>query len=149
MCLICDRITQYKQMENPYFIHEFEHSIFVLGDHQYFDGYGVLLYKEHIRDITDLPLEIQKEFFAEVMIAGKALQKRFSPYRLNYSCLGNVVEHVHFHIFPRYEQELESVDNKNPWANSNNFNDKKISDVDAKKLALKIKDSVLKVLGQS
>ena len=149
MCLICDRINQYKKMENPYFIFEFAHSIFVLGDHQYFDGYGVLLYKEHVRDITDLPLDIQKEFFAEVMIAGKALQKCFSPYRLNYSCLGNVVEHVHFHIFPRYEQELESVDNKNPWANSNNFNDKKISDVDAKKLALKIKDSVLKVLGQS
>jgi len=47
-CFICKRILLWGENKNPYFIHEFENSIFVLGDHQYFKGYSLLLLKKHI-----------------------------------------------------------------------------------------------------
>jgi len=142
-CVICKRIEMWKQDENPYFIHEFKHSIFVVGDHQFYEGYSLLLFKDHERDITDLPLDIQKEYLEEVMIAGKTLKKLFKPNRLNYSCLGNFVEHVHFHIFPRYKDDLEDPKKRNPWWNSESFNSKKISNNDARDIASKIRSALL------
>jgi diadenosine tetraphosphate (Ap4A) HIT family hydrolase len=142
-CAICKRIKMWKNENNPYFIHEFKYSIFVVGDHQFYKGYSLLLFKEHERDITDLPLDIQKEFFEEVMIAGKTLQKLYQPYRLNYSCLGNFVEHVHFHIFPRYEEDLKDEKTKNPWWNSDSFVDKKIDNIEAIRLAKEIRDTLV------
>jgi len=34
--LICDKIDLSRKGENPYFIHEFENSFFVIGDHQFY-----------------------------------------------------------------------------------------------------------------
>lgn len=142
MCVICKRVEESKNGENPYFIHEFKHSIFVVGDHQFFKGYCLLLLKEHERDITDLPFEIQKEFMEEVMIAGKVLKKHFKPYRLNYSCLGNFVEHVHYHIFPRYEEDLKVPETRNPWWNTDKFEEAKISPDEARSIASEIRESL-------
>lgn len=146
MCVICDRLELWKKNANPYFICEFKHSIFVLGDHQYFDGYSLLLLKDHVKDITDLPLDVQQEYFGEVMLAGKALQKHFSPYRLNYSCLGNLVEHVHFHIFPRYEEELKKTEKKNPWEDSQYFDEKKLISEKATSIADGIRKTLFEIL---
>ncbi len=149
MCMICDRIRLWKEKQNPYFVYEFKHSIFVVGDHQYFDGYGLVLYKDHISDITNLPFSIQKEYFGEVMIAGKVLQKTFSPYRMNYSCLGNLEEHVHFHLFPRYEEELQLATKKNPWNCSEKFKDFKIDHEQSVHLADKLRMAVNEVVRDS
>ena len=139
MCVICERLDMWKNNSNPYFIHEFEHSIFVVGDHQFFEGYCLLLLKDHQRDITDLDLKVQGEFFKEVMIAGKVIQKMFKPFRMNYSTLGNVVEHTHFHVFPRYEEELALATHKDPWFNCEEFGTKKLTESDAIDLANKIR----------
>jgi diadenosine tetraphosphate (Ap4A) HIT family hydrolase len=120
-CLICARIAKQRKNKNYHFIHEFKHSIFVLGVHQYFRGYSLLLYKEHIRELHELPHRIQLGLYKELMAAGKAVYETFKPWKMNYSCYGNAVEHVHWHIFPRYETE---PDHKiHPWAHSSDFND--------------------------
>jgi len=137
MCLICERIKNLKK--NPHFIHEFKHSIFVLGDHQFFQGYSLLFFKEHVRDVTELSPEVAGEFFKEVVSAGKIIQKHFQPYRLNYSCLGNQVEHIHFHIFPRYTQDLEQSSKSSPWFFSNQFNDHLINADQAIQISKEIK----------
>ncbi len=116
-CLICHRLLGIHQ--DISLIHEFKNSFLVLGDHQYFPGYSVLLLKDHVREMHQLSLERQTELFAEVMVAGNAIQRAFQPWKMNYSCYGNAVEHVHWHIFPRYESDPDH--RTHPWLRSDNF----------------------------
>ena len=110
-------ISQSRQ--NPSLIHEFKHSILVLGDHQYFKGYCVLILKTHVRELHELGAEFQKELFGELMMAGQAVFEAFKPWKMNYSCYGNQVPHVHWHIFPRYESDPDRL--KQPWHHSAEF----------------------------
>lgn len=116
-CLICQRLKNIQH--DPLLIHEFTYSYLVLGDHQYFNGYCVLLFKNHVRDMHQLSSSLQTELFQEVMKASNAIQVAFKPWKINYSCYGNQVEHIHWHIFPRY---ITDPDLRNhPWLNSAKF----------------------------
>lgn len=123
MCLLCQRIKKLKSKEDSRFIKEFKHSYLILGDHQFFKGYSVVLLKDHIPDLVDLDPLTQAEYLSEVMTSAKAIKKTFKPYKLNYAVLGNEVEHVHFHLFPRYEEELKKEKVKHPWQNSDKFHE--------------------------
>jgi diadenosine tetraphosphate (Ap4A) HIT family hydrolase len=137
MCILCEKVERWREGSNPFVIHEFKRSLFVVGEHQYFKGYCQLILKKHATDITDLPSEEQSELFSELMTAGKLIKKIYGPYRMNYSVLGNVVEHVHFHLFPRYEEELNSKKKKDPWASSDEFS--LIREDEAKEIAENIR----------
>lgn len=136
-CLICDRIDEWKQGKNPYFIHEFEHSILVVGDHQFYRGYCLVLLKDHIRELHELPNHVQQGLFAEVMTAGQAVHDAFEPWKLNYSCYGNQVEHVHWHIFPRYTTDPDH--RRHPWLHCDDFKDHQIDRDAAARLAASVR----------
>jgi diadenosine tetraphosphate (Ap4A) HIT family hydrolase len=113
-----------KNGTNPYFIKEFEHSIFVIGDHQFYKGYSLILLKDHHEELHLLDKTIQNELFAEVMAAGQAVVDAFNPKKMNYSCYGNEVRHVHWHIFPRYEDD--PYPEKPPFRAADQFSTAKI-----------------------
>ena len=69
----------------------------------------------------ELSAQLQTEVFQEVMKAGTAIHEAFKPWKINYSCYGNVVEHIHWHIFPRYESDPDL--RAHPWLNSEKFKD--------------------------
>ena len=118
-CLICERVQTAKEGKNPYLIHEFKNSFLVIGDHQYFKGYSVLLLKDHVRELHELPPSRQQELFSELMAVGRAVFEAFHPWKMNYSCYGNQIPHIHWHIFPRYESDPDHL--HNPWWNSSEF----------------------------
>ena len=128
-CLLCERVKLTKSGKYPYLIHEFEHSYFMLGEHQFYNGYSVLVLKEHFREMTDLPQNISSEFFQEMMTASKAIEKAFSPKKMNMCSLGNVVDHVHWHFFPRYSNDPEFFDP--PWLKMRLFDSAKVSPEEA------------------
>lgn len=121
MCPFCDRKNALKEKSDPSFIYEFEHCYLVLGEHQYYQGYSVLILKEHIADLTDLSLKVQTSFLADGMKAAKVIKDIFKPYKMNYAVLGNEVEHVHLHLIPRYTEELTSAEIKHPWHHASEF----------------------------
>ena len=41
----------------------------------------------------------------EVLAVGRAIERAFSPVKLNYDLLGNSVPHLHTHIVPRYADD--------------------------------------------
>lgn len=118
-CLICERVALAEQGQNPWLIHDFEHSYFVLGDHQYFKGYALLLLKPHVRELHELEPNVQQALNAELMAAGSALVGAFSPWKMNYSCFGNTDEHVHWHLMPRYAKDPER--HRHPWLHADEF----------------------------
>ena len=118
-CFICDRVQMAKEGKNPFLIHEFKNSYLVLGDHQYFKGYSVVLLKDHVRELHDLPVSRAQELFMEVLAAGRAVFEAFHPWKMNYSCYGNQIPHIHWHLFPRYESDPDHL--HQPWLHSPDF----------------------------
>lgn len=118
-CPLCERVEKTKKSEYPFLIHEYKNSYLYLGEHQFYKGYSVLVSKYHYREMTDMPENIRNELFLEMMDAHKAIQKSFSFKKMNMCSLGNVVDHIHWHFFPRYEEDPNF---KNPpWLQMHQF----------------------------
>ncbi|MBS4203621.1 HIT family protein [Lederbergia citrea] len=104
-CLICNRIKMIKESTNKYFVKELETGYVVIGDHQYFKGYTLFLCKEHRNELHELDRGFKEKFLVEMSKVSEAVHKAFMPIKLNYELLGNGDPHIHWHIFPRSEQE--------------------------------------------
>ena len=130
-CPLCDRPKNY-----PYLVHEFKNSRLFLGEHQFYQGYCVLVTKDHYKEMTDIPEDIRAEVFSEMMISSKLIEKTFKPTKMNMCSLGNVVPHVHWHFFPRYAAD---PDFKNPpWLSMHLF--------DGAKIGPEKRDEIIKLL---
>ena len=136
-CLICQRVAMARTGHNPYLIHEFEHSLFVVGDHQFFRGYSLLLLKVHLRELHDLPPSVQPAFYHELMLATEAIVRCFKPDKLNHLALGNQEPHVHWHIMPRYAND--GYYGLNPLLAAPQFMNARITDDEARSLAATIR----------
>lgn len=124
-CPLCDRVELTKNKEYPFMIHEYEHSYLMLGEHQYYKGYCVQVLKKHYREMTDLPQRMREEFFDELMHSHQVLIDVFQPKKMNMCSLGNVVDHLHWHFFPRYEDDANF---KNPpWLQMHLFDSAKVT----------------------
>ena len=118
-CSICERVKLAKEGKNSFLIHEFKSSYLVLGDHQFYKGYSLLIFKLHVRELHELSADTQQMLFKELMTAGKAVNDAFKPWKMNYSCYGNQVPHIHWHLFPRYESDANHLNT--PWSNAAEF----------------------------
>lgn len=104
-CFICERIALIKKGENPYFVKELQTGYVVLGDYQYYKGYTLFLSKHHAYELHELPDKEMKLFLEEMAQVAKAVYQAFKPAKLNYELLGNGVPHLHWHLFPRYQDD--------------------------------------------
>jgi diadenosine tetraphosphate (Ap4A) HIT family hydrolase len=104
-CPLCERADLLKRGAYPYLISEFQHSWLLLGEHQFFPGYCVLLSKLHYREMSEVAEPDGSELFRELMTSSRAIEKTFAPSKMNLCSLGNVVPHLHWHLFPRFESD--------------------------------------------
>jgi len=69
---------------------------------------------QHIKEMTDLPIEMRKAFMDTVFAVESAIREVMQPEKINLASLGNVTPHLHWHIIPRY---LDDKHFPNPiWA---------------------------------
>ncbi len=116
-CPICDRLNSGNA--DSALVYEFPNSILVVGEHQYYPGYCVLLLKQHYRELHEMPSELQHQLNVELMQATQAIANAFEPWKINHASLGNVVGHVHWHIIPRYEHDPQA--SAHPWIHEAEF----------------------------
>jgi diadenosine tetraphosphate (Ap4A) HIT family hydrolase len=113
-CEICERIARFTP-QHPYLIAELETSYAVLADNQYYPGYTIVLAKQCVPELHDLPPGVRSRFLEEMAQVAEAVFRAFQPRKLNEELLGNSVSHLHWHLFPRY------ADDPNPqwpvWSN--------------------------------
>lgn len=136
-CSICRRVTLWREGHSTHFVHEFEHSVLVVGDHQFHRGYCLLLLKEHVRELHELEPAIYLALSAELLAAGRAVVETFGPWKMNYSCYGNVDPHIHWHLFPRYDSEPDHLNH--PWLHAPEFKDHLIDVATARAIAASIR----------
>lgn len=118
-CGICDRLAKLKSSGDAALVYEFANSYLLLGNHQYFPGYCILLYKEHVRELHELSTTQQDALNRELMLATSAIAKSCKPWKINHACLGNRDQHIHWHIIPRYESEPDHQ--YDPWKHADEF----------------------------
>lgn len=137
-CLICERIEMIKNNENKYFVREMETGYVVIGEHQFFKGYTLFLFKEHITELHLLDAELRKKFLYEMSIVGEAAYKAFKADKMNYELLGNGDAHLHWHIFPRTDGD---GDVRGPvwWTNRNKMYSDEVRPNDLELEAMKSK----------
>lgn len=87
-------------------IAELEHSYLILNRDQFFPGYTLLFTKNHVTELFHLDRDVRNGLMEEVSRVAQALYDVFTPAKINYELLGNMVPHMHWHIVPRFVSEL-------------------------------------------
>lgn len=108
-CGICQRIAHIKHKTNPHFVAELQTGYVVMGDHQLFRGYALLLCKEHKAELHELDHTVRMKFLEEMSALAEAVFSCFQPVKLNYELLGNSMPHMHWHIFPRHADDPRPI----------------------------------------
>jgi diadenosine tetraphosphate (Ap4A) HIT family hydrolase len=104
-CEICRRIQECRAGTHPGLIAETETGFAVLGDSQFFRGYALLLCKYPATELDELPPDVRLKYLEEMALLAEAVREVTQPHKLNYECLGNMVHHLHWHVFPRRADE--------------------------------------------
>ena len=112
MCLICDRIELIRNGKNPWFVKELETGYVVMGDHQHFKGYTLFLCKEHKTELFELEPKTKMKFLEEMATVAEAVSRAFGAEKMNYELLGNGDTHLHWHLFPRRDGDLDGYGNR-------------------------------------
>ena len=136
-CGMCQAVADARAGKNTHLVQEFENSYLLVGSHQLFPGYCVLVSKDHLKEPFDAPEAAQSAMFGELMKSAKAIERAFAPWKINYSCYGNQVPHVHWHVFPRYESD--PLLKQTPWAQSAEFDKHATTPAQAREVASKIR----------
>lgn len=100
-----------KNRINPYFVNELETGYVVIGDNQHFKGYTIFLCKEHKTELFQLDYSVKMKFLEEMSIVAEAVSKAFGAEKMNYELLGNGDTHLHWHLFPRRNGDIENYGN--------------------------------------
>lgn len=82
-------------------------GILYLMKDQTLPGRCLIAYKDHIRKLSELPIDGYRAFFDDVYAVANAINEVFSPDKINYFVFGDKSEHLHIHIVPKYENRPE------------------------------------------
>ncbi|HPO92346.1 MAG TPA: HIT family protein [Phycisphaerales bacterium] len=100
-CEICERLAQCRAGTHPGLIAELDTGYAVLGDSQQFRGYCLLLAKAPVTELDELAPTERLRLLEEMAQLAEAVRRATGAHKINYEALGNLVHHLHWHIFPR------------------------------------------------
>ena len=71
-------------------------------------GYCVVIWRgRHVADPTELTAEEARTYFDEVLRVARAVERIFTPIKMNLEMLGNSLPHLHTHVVPRHLDDGE------------------------------------------
>jgi diadenosine tetraphosphate (Ap4A) HIT family hydrolase len=80
-------------------------AVAVLGNDQYYRGYTLVIARRHATELYHLSDADSAAYFLDMLSVARAIDRAFSPRKMNYELLGNTVAHLHWHLFPRYADD--------------------------------------------
>ena len=72
---------------------------------QAFPGFTRVIWQEHCREMTDLEAPSQAELMQVVFAVETLMREHLQPDKINLASLGNQVDHLHWHIIPRWRAD--------------------------------------------
>jgi diadenosine tetraphosphate (Ap4A) HIT family hydrolase len=86
-------------------IAELSVSTAALFPDQTFRGRCLVTLREHYTELFQLTPAMRTAFSEDVTRIAAAVSRAFSPIKINYALLGNLVPHMHWHVIPRYRED--------------------------------------------
>lgn len=108
-CPFCRKLASPEALSADEVVWQFPHSVALLGPWQSYLGYCILISRRHATELVHLPVDERRAYFDEMCQLAAALETCFRPRKLNYELLGNQVPHLHWHLFPRYDDDPERL----------------------------------------
>lgn len=71
-----------------------------------FAGFTRVVWNAHVREMSDLDTDSQARLMAVVLRVERVMRAILEPHKINLASLGNQVAHLHWHIIPRWEDDL-------------------------------------------
>jgi diadenosine tetraphosphate (Ap4A) HIT family hydrolase len=69
-------------------------------------GYTIVVWRgRHVAEPTELTDEEAVGYWREVLRVASAIERHYTPVKLNYQLLGNAVPHLHTHLVPRFADD--------------------------------------------
>jgi diadenosine tetraphosphate (Ap4A) HIT family hydrolase len=83
-----------------------------LARNQTHPGYCLVILREHVPDMGDLPPHQLARFWGDVQRLGRAINEAFEPRKFDYMVMGHRMPHLHCHVFPQHagDDPLRNVD---------------------------------------
>lgn len=70
-----------------------------------YPGFCRVIWKSHVREMTDLSPADRLHCMNVVFAVERAMRDALSPAKINLASLGNMVAHVHWHVIPRFADD--------------------------------------------
>jgi len=100
-CSMCTKWQDDRELR----IAELEYCYVLLNRDQFFPGYAFVFTKAHVTELFHLDVTTRQGIIEEVNSVAAALAKVFTPTKINYELLGNMVPHMHWHLVPRFSDD--------------------------------------------
>lgn len=78
--------------------------IVLVGDADH-PGFVRVIWRGHVKEMTDLSLADRAHCMKAVFAAESVLRDILRPAKMNLASLGNQVPHVHWHVIPRFPED--------------------------------------------
>ena len=101
-CLMCKDKNEYSWLK----IKEGTFWTVSLRNEQNYLGWCVVILKRHLEDLMDISDEERTELFLIVKQLRDVIQEQLKADMFNYASLGNVSNHLHLQVVPRYREEV-------------------------------------------
>ena len=70
-----------------------------------YPGFCLVIWKQHVKEMTDLSAAERGHFIATVFAVEAAIREVMHPDKINLASLGNTVPHLHWHVIPRWRED--------------------------------------------
>jgi diadenosine tetraphosphate (Ap4A) HIT family hydrolase len=78
----------------------------VLVDDAQYPGFCRVIWNGHVQEMTDLAPAERSRMMMSVMKVEAALREVLSPDKINLASLGNMTPHLHWHVIPRFADDV-------------------------------------------
>ncbi len=78
----------------------------IRADEPDYPGFMRVVWNEHIAEMSDLSGAEQRHLMNIVVNVEKALRQTLHPDKINLASLGNRVPHLHWHVIPRFADDV-------------------------------------------
>ena len=75
-----------------------------------YPGYLRVIWRAHVREMTDLEAAEREHCLLVVFAVERALRDTLRPDKINVASLGNQAPHVHWHVIPRFADDAHFPD---------------------------------------
>jgi diadenosine tetraphosphate (Ap4A) HIT family hydrolase len=78
----------------------------VLVDDAHYPGFCRVIWNAHVKEMSDLTPDQRTMLMSVVWEVESAIRNVMKPHKINVASLGNVTPHLHWHVIPRFTDDM-------------------------------------------